>query len=152
MNCAGFLAGYAVHQLFSFFVPFLFLFSYDFLIEASCLTHECHCCRSGQLSSDRDIDDVSDLLRECMDLERTYVHPLFYGLALEIAQLKTKKKGATAISAFQREREPPMLSQQELETIFETDTSATLVQVAPDFSFEHVCFHVTFFAGISICE
>ena len=152
MNCAGFLAGYAVHQLFSFFVPFLFLFSYDFLIEASCLTHECHCCRSGQLSSDRDIDDVSDLLRECMDLERTYVHPLFYGLALEIAQLKTKKKGATAISAFQREREPPMLSQQELETIFETDTSATLVQVAPDFSFEHVYFHVTFFAGVSICE
>jgi hypothetical protein len=71
-----------------------------------------------------------------MDLERTYVHPLFYGLALEIAQLKTKKKGAAAISAFQREREPPMLSQQELEAIFETDTSATLVQVAPDFSYE----------------
>ena len=95
---------------------------------------------------------MSPLLRECMDLERTYVHPLFYGLALEIAQLKTKKKGATAISAFQREREPPMLSQQELETIFETDTSATLVQVAPDFSFEHVYFHVTVFAGVSICE
>ena len=95
---------------------------------------------------------MSDLLRECMDLERTYVHPLFYGLALEIAQLKTKKKGATAISAFRRLKKPPVLSQQESKTIFETDTSSTLVQVAPDFSFEHVYFHVTFFAGISICE
>jgi hypothetical protein len=90
-----------------------------------------------------------------MDLERTYVHPLFYGLALEIAQLctsKTKKKGAAAISAFRRLKKPPVLSQQESKTIFETDTSSTLVQVAPDFSFEHVYFHVTFFAGISICE
>jgi hypothetical protein len=93
------------------------------------LTHDCCCCRSGQLSSDRDIDDVPPLLRECMDLERTYVHPLFYGLALEIAQLRTKKKGAAAISAFQREREPPTLSQQELETVFETGASATLFQV-----------------------
>ena len=87
-----------------------------------------------------------------MDLERTYVHPLFYGLALEIAQLKTNKKGAAAISAFQSEREPPMLSPQELKIIFEADASATLGQVAPDFSFEHVYFHVTVFAGVSICE
>ncbi len=86
-------------------------------------------CRSGQLSSDRDIDDVSDQLRECMDLERLYVHPMFYDLALEIAQLKTKKKGAAAISAFQRERNPPSLSHQEVEAIFESEVSAKLVQV-----------------------
>jgi hypothetical protein len=98
-------------------------------------------CRSGQLSSDRDIDDVSDQLRECMDFERTYVHPIFYDLALEIAQLKTKKKGAAAISAFQRERSPPTLSLQEVETIFESDASAKLVQVTRHFekqNIEHV--------------
>ncbi len=81
------------------------------------------------MSSDRDIDDVSDRLRECMDLERMYVHPMFYDLALEIAQLKTKKKGAAAISAFQRERDPPTLSHQDVETIFESDVSAKLIQV-----------------------
>jgi hypothetical protein len=85
---------------------------------ASRLTHACHCCRSSQVRSDRDTAAASNLLRECMKLERTYVHPIFYGLALEIAQLKTKEKGAAAISAFQREGEPPMLSPQELETIF----------------------------------
>ena len=84
------------------------------------------------MSSDRDVDDVSERLRECMDLERTHVHPMFYDLALEIAQLKTKKKGAAAISAFQRERDPPTLSPQELETIFESDASAKLVQVVTD--------------------
>jgi hypothetical protein len=71
-----------------------------------------------------------------MDLERTYVHPLFYGLALEIAQVctsKTKKKGAAAIESFRRLKNPPVLSQQELKTIFETNTSSTLVQVALDF-------------------
>jgi hypothetical protein len=72
-----------------------------------------------------------------MDLERTYVHPLFYGLALEIAQVwsasRTKKKGAAAIQAVQRLRNAPVLSQQELETIFETAASSTLVQVALDF-------------------
>ena len=123
----AFLQGTQFTKLFSLFVSSLF--SRDFIIEASCLTHDRCCCRSGQLSSDRDIDDVSPLLRECMDLERTYVHPLFYGLALEIAQLKTKKKGAAAISAFQREREPPTLSQQELETVFETGASATVFEV-----------------------
>jgi hypothetical protein len=66
-------------------------------------------------------------------LEGTYVHPLFYGLALEIAELKTNRKGANAIEAFQRQKNAPKLSQQELETIFETDTSSTLVQVALDF-------------------
>jgi hypothetical protein len=86
-------------------------------------------CRSGQLSSDRDIDGVSEQLRESMDLERTHVHPIFYDLALEIAQLKTKKKGAAAISAFQRERNPPTLSPPELESIFDSDASAKLVQV-----------------------
>ena len=69
-------------------------------------------------------------MRECMDLERTYVHPSFYALALEIAQLKTNKKGTIAISAFQRSREPPTLSQQELQAVFESDVSAQLVQVA----------------------
>jgi hypothetical protein len=88
-----------------------------------------------------------------MDLERTYVHPLFYGLALEIAQVKTKRKGADAIKAFQRQKKAQMLSQEELETIFEKDASATLVQVAQFFSFERdVYFHVTIFAEISICE
>ena len=84
------------------------------------------------MSSDRDVDDVSDRLHKCIDLERTQVHPMFYDLALEIAQLKTKKKGAAAISAFQRERDPPTLSPQELETIFESDASAKLVQVVAD--------------------
>ena len=84
------------------------------------------------MSSDRDVGDVSDRLDECIDLERTHVHPMFYDLALEIAQLKTKKKGAAAISAFQRERDPPTLSPQELETIFESDASAKLVQVVTD--------------------
>ena len=82
------------------------------------------------MSSDRDIDDVSDQLRECMDLERTHVHPMFYELALEIAQLKTQKKGAAAISAFQRERNPPVLSHEELESIFESDASAKLIQAS----------------------
>ena len=68
-----------------------------------------------------------------MDLERTHVHPIFYELALEIAQLKTRKKGAAAISAFQRERNPPVLSHQEVESVFESDASAKLVQVAPYF-------------------
>ncbi len=95
---------------------------------------------------------MSNLLCECIDLEKTYVHPLFYSLALKIAQLKTKRT-KNAIRLFQRmQQRNASLSQQELETIFETDTSATLVQVAPDFSFEHVYFHVTFFAGVSICE
>ncbi len=76
---------------------------------------------------------MSDLLLKCNDLEMTYVHPLFYGLALEIAQFKTKKKGAAAIRAFQCQRRPPSLSQQDLEIIFKTKASATLVQVAPDF-------------------
>ena len=72
-----------------------------------------------------------------MDLERTYVHPLFYGLALEIAQVwstsKTKQKGAAAIQAIQRLKKAPVLSQQVLKTIFETAASSTLVQVALDF-------------------
>jgi hypothetical protein len=68
-----------------------------------------------------------------MDLERTHVHPIFYELALEIAQLKTRKKGAAAISAFQRERNPPVLSHQEVESVFESDASVKLVQVAPYF-------------------
>ena len=65
-----------------------------------------------------------------MDLERTYVHPSFYAIALEIAQLKTNKKGTTAIVAFPRSREPPTLSEQELQAVFESDASAQLVQVA----------------------
>ena len=81
------------------------------------------------MSSDRDIDEVSDLMRECMDLEQTYVHPSFYALALEIAQLKSSKKGAAAISAFQRAREPPTLTEQELEAVFESEASVQLVQV-----------------------
>ena len=89
-------------------------------------------CRSGQLSSDRDVDDVSHQLRECMDLERTHVHPMFYDIALEIAELKTKRKGADAISAFHHNRDPPRLLPQELETIFEGDAAAKLVQVAFD--------------------
>jgi hypothetical protein len=76
-------------------------------------------CRSGQLSSDRDVDDVSHQLRECMDLERTHVHPMFYDIALEISELKTKRKGADAISAFRHIRSPLTLSIEELETIFE---------------------------------
>ena len=84
------------------------------------------------MSSDRDVDDVSDRLHKCIDLERTQVHPMFYDLALEIAQLKTKKKGAAAISAFQRKRDPPTLSQQELETIFQSDACVQLVQVVTD--------------------
>ena len=80
---------------------------------------------------------MSNLLCECKDLEKTYVHPLFYSLALEIAQLKTNRKNRkNSISSFQRMRKKKAsLSQEELETIFKTDTSATLVQVAPDFSF-----------------
>ena len=69
-------------------------------------------------------------MRECMDLERTYVHPSFYALALEIAQLKTNNKGTIAISAFRRSREPPTLSQQELQAVFESNVSAQLIQVA----------------------
>ena len=69
-------------------------------------------------------------MRECKNLERTYVHPSFYTIALEIAQLKTNKKGTIAISAFQRSREPPTLSEQELQAVFESDVSAQLVQVA----------------------
>jgi hypothetical protein len=66
-----------------------------------------------------------------MDLERSFVHPLFYDLALEISKLKTgKKKGAEAISYFQRQREPPLLTQQEIEAVFESDASAKLVQVS----------------------
>jgi hypothetical protein len=88
-----------------------------------------------------------------MDLERTYVHPLFYGLALEIAELKTNRKGANAIRAFQHQTKAPMLSPEELKLIFEKDASATLVQVAQFFSFERdVYFHVTIFAETSICE
>ncbi len=107
------------------------------------------------MSSDRDDDDVSERLRECMKLERTHVHPMFYDLALEIAQLKTKEKGAAAISAFRRERDPPTLSQQELETILESEASAKLVQVV---ILLIVCgvliqnyMHFTIFAGIPIC-
>jgi hypothetical protein len=81
------------------------------------------------LSSDRDIDEVSDLMRECMDLEQTYVHPSFYALALEIAQLKSGKKGAAAISVFQSAREPPTLTDQELEALFESEAAVQSVQV-----------------------
>jgi hypothetical protein len=63
------------------------------------------------------------------------VHPLFYSLALKIAQLKTNRM-KNSISSFQRmKKKKTSLSQEELENIFKTDTSATLVQVAPDFSF-----------------
>jgi hypothetical protein len=88
-------------------------------------------CRSGQLSSERDVDDVSHQLRECMDLERTHVHPMFYDIAREIAELKTvtKRKGAVAIKAFCRNSHPPTLSPKELERIFEGDAANKLVQV-----------------------
>jgi len=68
-----------------------------------------------------------------MDLERTHVHPIFYELALEIAQLKTHKKGAAAISAFRSERNPPTLSDEEVDSVFASDAFAKLVQVAPYF-------------------
>ena len=81
------------------------------------------------MSSDRDIDEVSDLMRACMDLEQTYVHPSFYALALQIAQLKSGKKGAAAITAFRRVRPPPTLTAQELEAVFESEATVQLVQV-----------------------
>ena len=68
-----------------------------------------------------------------MDLESTHVHPIFYELALEIAQLKTHKKGAAAISAFRSERNPPTLSDEEVDSVFASDASAKLVQVSPCF-------------------
>jgi hypothetical protein len=67
-----------------------------------------------------------------MDLEKTHVHPIFYGIALEIAELKTQKKGAAAISAFQRERKPPHLSRTEVQSI--CHKSENLKQVASFFS------------------
>ncbi len=87
-----------------------------------------------------------------MDLEKTHVHPIFYELALEIAQLKTHKKGAAAISAFQRERNPPVLSHQEVESVFESDASAKLVQVAPFLFKNQSIFESSPTAGFSICH
>ncbi len=84
------------------------------------------------MSSDRDVDDESHQLRECMDLERTHVHPMFYDIALEIAELKTKRKGADAIRAFPRTSDPRTLSPEELEAIFESDAARKLVRVASE--------------------
>jgi hypothetical protein len=56
---------------------------------------------------------------------------MFYDITLEIAEMKTKRKGADAISALHCNRDPPRLTPQELKTIFESDAAANIVQVAP---------------------
>ena len=61
------------------------------------------------------------------------MHPIFYELALQIAQFTTKQTGAAAISAFRRERNPPRLSRSDVQSVFESDASVKLVQVAPYF-------------------